>query len=55
MIRLLQEFVECESPSSDAGAVAHFVDLIVDRTSDIASAKVVRCKARAERVRKSAP
>jgi glutamate carboxypeptidase len=44
MIRLLQEFVECESPSSDAGAVAHFVDLIVDRTSDIASTKVVRFK-----------
>ena len=39
VIRMLQQFVECESPSNDPSAVARFVDLLVESTKDIASAK----------------
>jgi glutamate carboxypeptidase len=44
MIRLLQQFVECESPSNDASAVARFVDLLAETTKDTASAKLLRPK-----------
>src|SRR5689334_15308144 len=45
VIGLLQQFVECESPSNNPSAVASFVDLLVERTNDIASAKILRSKA----------
>jgi glutamate carboxypeptidase len=44
VIRLLKEMVECESPSDDAAAVARFADLFIERTKDIASAKLLRVK-----------
>jgi glutamate carboxypeptidase len=44
LVRLLERFVECESPSNDASAVARFVDLLAESTKDIASAKLLRPK-----------
>lgn len=44
VIRLLKEMVECESPSDDAAAVARFADLLIERTKEIASAKLLRVK-----------
>src|ERR1700761_2425269 len=38
---LIKEMVECESPSDSPGDVNRFVDLMMDRTSDIASAKTI--------------
>src|ERR1700685_2478846 len=38
---LIKEMVECESPSDSPGDVNRFVDLMMDRTTDIASAKTI--------------
>lgn len=35
-IELIRDFVECESPSGDATAIARFVDLFADRIGDLA-------------------
>ena len=42
IVELIREFVECESPSDSPAAVNQFVELIVERTKDIASAKTFR-------------
>lgn len=39
LIALLQEFVECESPTDTPAAVNRFVDLVAARTADIARAR----------------
>lgn len=41
IVALIKRFVECESPSNDAAAVARFADLLVESTRDIASATQV--------------
>lgn len=41
IVALIKQFVECESPSNDAAAVARFADLLVESTRDIASATQV--------------
>ncbi len=41
IISLIREMVECESPSDSPSEVNRFVDLMIDRTRDIADAKVV--------------
>jgi glutamate carboxypeptidase len=41
LVDLIGEFVECESPSDSPEAVNRFVDLLVDRTRDIADASVI--------------
>ncbi len=41
IISLIQEMVECESPSDSPGEVNRLVDLLVERTRDIAEAKTV--------------
>ncbi len=42
IIALIKEMVECESPSDSAEGVNRFVDLVVEKTRDIAQAKVIR-------------
>ncbi len=44
MVLALKQMVECESPSDSPADVNRFVDLLVERTKDIASAKVVKTK-----------
>ena len=39
IITLLQEFVECESPTDDPAAVNRFVDLVAERVRDIAKVR----------------
>jgi glutamate carboxypeptidase len=41
IIALIREMVECESPSNSPGEVNRFVDLVVERTRDIAAAKLI--------------
>jgi glutamate carboxypeptidase len=41
IVELIQEMVECESPSNSPADVNRFVDLVVERTNDIADAKTV--------------
>src|SRR5579884_1022962 len=41
IISLIQEMVNCESPSDSPIDVNRFVDLMVERTSDIATAEVL--------------
>ena len=41
IVALIQEFVECESPSSDAASVNRFVDLFVESVRDIARPKTL--------------
>jgi glutamate carboxypeptidase len=41
IVNLIQEMVECESPSNSPADVNRFVDLVVERTNDIADAKTV--------------
>lgn len=36
IVDLLKDFVECESPSNDAAAINRFVDLLAEKTTDIA-------------------
>ena len=40
IVALIRELVECESPSNDPAAVNRLVDLLVERTGDIASPKL---------------
>src|SRR5215475_2941047 len=42
IVALTREFVECESPSDNPSAVNRFVDLMIARTKDIATASVSR-------------
>jgi glutamate carboxypeptidase len=39
LIALLRELVQCESPSDDRASIGRFVELLADRTSDIAAAR----------------
>jgi glutamate carboxypeptidase len=41
IIALIQEMVECESPSNSPSDVNRFVDLLVEKTGDIAAAKTL--------------
>lgn len=41
IIALIQEFVECESPSDDPAAVNRFVELMTERVKDIARVKTI--------------
>jgi glutamate carboxypeptidase len=41
-VGLIRRLVECESPSEDAGSVNRLVDLLVEETRDIATAKTIR-------------
>ncbi len=38
--RLIRELVDCESPSDSPEAIARLVELLIDRTKDIADAKI---------------
>src|SRR6185437_2929609 len=42
IIALIQELVECESPSDAPAAVNRFIDLFIERTRDIASARAIK-------------
>jgi glutamate carboxypeptidase len=42
IIALIRALVECESPTDSPGAVNRFVDLLTERTRDIASAKAIK-------------
>jgi glutamate carboxypeptidase len=42
IIALIQEFVECESPSDNRAAVNRFVELMADRVKDIAKPSIIR-------------
>lgn len=44
VIALIQEMAECESPSHSPAEVDQFVDLLVERTRDIATAATVRAE-----------
>jgi glutamate carboxypeptidase len=39
IVDLIKDLVECESPTTDAAAVNRFVDLLVEKTRDIAKAR----------------
>jgi glutamate carboxypeptidase len=41
IVSLIREMVECESPSDSPAEVNRFVDLVVERTRDIAQAKTI--------------
>ncbi len=41
IVSLIREMVECESPSDSPGEVNRFVDLVIERTRDIAEAKTI--------------
>lgn len=41
IVELVQEMVECESPSNSPADVNRFVDLVVEKTNDIADAKTL--------------
>ena len=41
IVSFIREMVECESPSNDAAAVNRFVDLVIERTRDVANATTV--------------
>jgi glutamate carboxypeptidase len=41
IISLIREMVECESPSDSPAEVNRFVDLVIDRTRDVAEVKTV--------------
>lgn len=43
IVGLIREMVECESPSDSPRDVNRFVDLMVERTKDIATAKTISC------------
>jgi glutamate carboxypeptidase len=44
IIAFIRELVECESPTDSPEAVNRLVDLVVERTEDIASAKIIKSK-----------
>jgi glutamate carboxypeptidase len=41
IVALIQQMVECESPSNSPSDVNRFVDVVVEKTSDIADAKTI--------------
>ena len=41
IIALIKEMVECESPSDSPAEVNRFVDLVIERTRDVADAKTI--------------
>ena len=43
-IALIKELVECESPTDAPGEVNRFVDLLISRTGDMATAKRMNSK-----------
>lgn len=51
IIALIRELVECESPTDSPEAVDRFVDLLIERTRDIASAKTVKSKSSGKHLR----
>ena len=51
IIKLLKEFVECESPSDSPQAVNRFVDLLAERSRHIAQAKLIRNQSRGHHLR----
>jgi glutamate carboxypeptidase len=51
IVKLLKEFVECESPSDSPLAVNRFVDLLAERSGSIAEAKLIRSKSRGHHLR----
>jgi glutamate carboxypeptidase len=51
IIKLLQEFVECESPSDSPQAVNQFVDLLVERSRHLAKPKLIRNQGRGKHLR----
>ncbi len=51
IIALIKEMVECESPSDSAKGVNRFVDLVVEKTRDIAVAKVFTPDGRGKHLR----
>src|SRR5271168_135126 len=51
IVKLLKEFVECESPSYSPRAVNRFVDLLAERSGSIAQAKLIRSKSRGHHLR----
>lgn len=50
-INLLEELIECESPSDSAASVARFVDLFIEKARDIAAPKVIKNKTRGPHLR----
>src|SRR5690348_12778710 len=42
IVELIREMVECESPSNSPGDVNRFVELVAERTKDIARAERVK-------------
>jgi glutamate carboxypeptidase len=48
IVALIRELVECESPSHDAGAVNRFVELLGDRSQDIARVRTLAGQASGE-------
>ncbi len=51
IIKLMKEFVECESPSDSPQAVNRFVDLLVERSRHLAKPKVIRNQRRGNHLR----
>ena len=51
IVGLIRELVECESPTDAPGAVNRFVDLLIERTRDIASAKTIKSNGAGKHVR----
>jgi glutamate carboxypeptidase len=51
IIKLLKEFVECESPSDSPQAVNRFVELLAERSRHIAQAKLIRNQSRGHHLR----
>ena len=51
IIALIRELVECESPSDSPEALNRFMDLLVERTKDIALAKTLRSNHRGKHLR----
>jgi glutamate carboxypeptidase len=51
IIKLLKEFVECESPSDSPQAVNRFVELLAERSKHISQAKLIRNQSRGHHLR----
>ena len=51
IIKLLKEFVECESPSDSPQAVNRLVELLAERSKHIAHAKLIRNQSRGHHLR----
>ncbi len=51
IIKLLKEFVECESPSDSPQAVNRFVELLAERSKHISQSKLIRNQSRGHHLR----